>query len=246
MSGLEIASHGAELLDDRFAPPPTVRESLRNIARANRWFGGAWAVRYALSEAFARYGPRSCSLLDVGTGAGDLPSMARAWAAGRGIELRTFGLEVSPVAAAMARENGNTSLVGDGGALPFADASVDFVLLSQVAHHFSPPAIVQLLRECARVARRALLVVDLRRSQLARVAFPMFGRLLRFDPVTIQDGVTSLERGFTVRSLRELLDCAGIPASVTRRPGSRLVAVVPRSRIPPPSPEPQLPIDADG
>ena len=103
MTVLEIASHGAELLDDRFAPPPTVRESLRNIARANRWFGGASAVRFALGEAFTRFGPGSYSLLDVGTGAGDLPRMARAWEAKRGVELRAFGLEVSAVAAGMAR-----------------------------------------------------------------------------------------------------------------------------------------------
>lgn len=243
MSVLEIAAHGVELLDDRFAPPPTVRESLRNIARANRWFGGAWAVRFALGEAFTRLGRGSYSLLDVGTGAGDLPRMARAWAAQRGIELRTVGLEVSTVAAGMARENGVPSLVADAGVLPLADASVDFVLLSQVAHHFSPQGIVRLLRECARVARHALLLSDLRRSQLARWTFPMVGRLLRFDAVTIQDGVTSLERGFTVSSLRDLFDRAELPAEVTRRPGARLVAVATCSRAP--SPEPRLRLHAD-
>ncbi len=243
MSVLEIAAHGAELLDDRFAPPPTVRESLRNIARANRWFGGAWAVRFALGEALDRLGRGSYSLLDVGTGSGDLPRMARSWAARRGVELRTFGLEVNSVAAGMARDNGVTSLVADAGVLPLPDASIDFVLLSQVAHHFSAPAIVRLLRECARVARRSLLVVDLRRSQAARWTFPVAARLLRFDPVTIQDGVTSLERGFTVSSLRDLLDCAGIPAPVTRRPGARLVAV---SRSPRhPTSDPRHPIHAN-
>lgn len=244
MSVLEIASHGVELLDDRFAPPPTVRESLKNIARANRWFGGAWAVRFALGEALARHGPGSYSLLDVGTGAGDLPRMARTWAAHRGIELRTFGLEVSTVAAGMARANGVTSLVGDGGVLPLADASMDFVLLSQVAHHFSPQAVARLLGECARVARRGLLVADLRRSRMARWAFPLVARLLRFDAVTIRDGVTSLQRGYTVASLRDLLDRAGIPATVTRRPGSRLVAVSTYPRHP--IPDTRSPINADG
>jgi ubiquinone/menaquinone biosynthesis C-methylase UbiE len=243
MSVLEIAAQGAELLDDRFAPPPTVRESLRNIARANRWFGGAWAVRFALGQALDRLGPGSYSLLDVGTGSGDLPLMARSWAARRGVELRTFGLEVNRVAAGMARANGVTSLVADAGVLPLPDASVDFVLLSQVAHHFSAPAIVRLLRECARVARRALLIADLRRSPAARWSFPMVGRLLRFDPVTIQDGVTSLRRGFTVSSFRDLLDRAGITATVTRRPGARLVAIA--SLCPFPIPDSPFPIDAN-
>jgi len=225
MSSLSITAIGAELLDDPTADPGVVAESLHHIARANRWFGGAWAVRFALNEALAQLGPGSYTLLDVGTGSGDLPRMAREWAAERGTELCTFGLEVNAVAAGMARENGIASLVADAGVLPFADASVDFVLLSQVAHHFSPEAIIRLLRECSRVARRSLLIADLRRSPFARWTFPVVGRLLRFDPVTIQDGVTSLKRGFTVASLRDLLAHAGIRATVSRRPGARLVAV---------------------
>ncbi len=41
---------GHELLDDPGADPAVVRESLGNIARANRWFGGWWAVRHGLER----------------------------------------------------------------------------------------------------------------------------------------------------------------------------------------------------
>jgi hypothetical protein len=37
--------------------------------------------------------------------------------------------------------------------------------------------------------------------------------------------MTSLRRGYTARQLRGLLGRAGIPATVERRPGYRLVAV---------------------
>ena len=225
MSVLEVAPHGAELLDDPRAPAPSVRESLRNIARANRWLGGAAAVRYALRRVIPAGLTRPLSLIDVGTGAGDLPRMAGRWAARRGIPLRPVGLEASGVAARLAREQGILCVVGDGGVLPLRDRSVDYVLLSQIAHHFSPPAIVRLFRECARVARRALIVCDLRRSRLAAWCFPLAGSALRFDRHTIRDGVTSLERGFTVEGLTRLLAAAGLVANVVRRPGSRLVAI---------------------
>jgi SAM-dependent methyltransferase len=217
---------GSELLDDPAALPAEVRRSLRHIAVANRWFGGAAAVRFGLTRAL-RGLPRGATLtlLDVGTGLGDLPCMAVRWAAKRGFVLRTVGLERHPAAARLARESGLAALVADGGALPLADHRVDLVLLSQVAHHFAEPAVVRLLRECGRVARRAVIVADLRRSRLAAHGFRVAGRLLRFDGHTLRDGVTSLRRGFTADSLARLLAAAGLPATVTRRPGARLVAV---------------------
>jgi len=164
-------------------------------------------------------------MLDVGTGLGDLPRMAETWAAARGITLVPVGLERHTAAARLAGQLGLPVIVGDGGALPFASASIDLVLLSQVAHHFAPTAIVHLFRECSRVARHAVIVADLRRSSLAAVGFQVAGRVMGFDRDTMRDGVTSLRRGFSAASLTALLGQAGIRARVARRPGARLVAV---------------------
>jgi hypothetical protein len=42
--------------------------------------------------------------------------------------------------------------------------------------------------------------------------------------VTIADGLTSIRRGFAPAELASLLQEAGVPAQVARRPGWRLVA----------------------
>ncbi|NOT09722.1 MAG: methyltransferase domain-containing protein [Gemmatimonadales bacterium] len=226
MSRLEPATLGSELLDDPGADPAKVCRSLRNIARANRWFGGAAAVRYGLRQAFEDLPPGAAlTLLDVGAGAGDLTHMATVWAAGRGVRLVPFGLERHPAAARLARDGGLPTVLGDGGVLPLRDRSVDLVLLSQVAHHFAPNAIVRLFRECGRVARRAVIVADLRRSPLAALGFALGSRLLGFDDDTVRDGALSLRRGFSAASLRALLESAGARAAVARRTGARLVAV---------------------
>ncbi|HEV8357489.1 MAG TPA: methyltransferase domain-containing protein [Gemmatimonadales bacterium] len=228
MNALEPAAFGIELLDDPEAAPADVGQSLRNIARANRWLGGAAAVRYGLDRALG--GRRSpgdgpLTLLDVGTGSGDLPRMAGAWAAARGLDLRPIGLERCTAAARLAHADGLLLLAGDGGCLPLRDRSVDVVLLSQVAHHFAPAGIIRLLRECDRVARRAVIVADLRRSPFAALGWRVASLALGFDPNTCRDGLTSLRRGFSTASLGALLAEAGIRAPVIRRPGARLVAV---------------------
>jgi hypothetical protein len=222
---LAISSIGTELLDDPAADPAVVARSLGNIARANRWFGGARAVRYGLSRVLAGV-PRAgaLSLLDLGTGAGDLPIDAVRWAAGRGWRLAPVGLERSRVAAGLARTAGCPCAVGCAGAVPFRDKSVDIVLVSQLLHHLAPASAVRLLRDCDRLARLGVVVADLRRARLAGPLFRLGGRLLRFDPVTMVDGVTSIQRGYSVAELLALLGQAGITGRVARRPGYRLVA----------------------
>jgi len=98
------------------------------------------------------------------------------------------------------------------------------VLLSQVAHHLSADSVVHLFRACDRLARRAVIVADLRRHALAAPSFRLGARLLGFDRVTMADGVTSIRRGFSRPTLLHLMAQAGVSGRVDQRPGFRLVA----------------------
>ncbi|MEO8138385.1 MAG: methyltransferase domain-containing protein [Gemmatimonadota bacterium] len=223
-SAPQLAAVGDELLDHPDADPAVVRESLRHIARSNRWFGGWWAVRRGLGRVLGT-APRTkpLTLLDVGTGLGDLPCAAVRWAGRRGITLRPIGLERHRTAAALANQQGVATLLGCAGALPVGAKSVDVVIASQLVHHLAPDAIVAFCREADRIARVGVVIADLRRSRWALAGFWIGSRLLGFDRATRQDGLTSVRRGFTEAELVVLLGRAGIAARIERTPGFRLV-----------------------
>jgi SAM-dependent methyltransferase len=222
---LVLSTVGDELLDDPAADPHTVAASLRDIAVANRWLGGTWAALHGLGRVLHDV-PRGSrvTLLDVGTGHGDVPRAAVRWGRRRGLEIVPLGLELSAVAAALATEAGVHTAVADVAAPPIAQRSVDVVLLSQVAHHFSHESVGRLARSCDGLARRGVVIADLRRSAVAAIGFRLGARCLGFDPVTRLDGVTSIRRAFSQAELARLLLEAGIGARVERRPGFRLVA----------------------
>jgi hypothetical protein len=225
MGSLAVRRLGTELLDDPLTDSGLVAESLRNIAQSNRWFGGTAAFCFGLRQAVRGVPPGArLTLLDLGSGLGDLPRAGIRWAGRRGIRLVPVGLDRHPVAARLARRRGLPMVLGCAGAPPIAEKSVDVVSVSMVAHHFEPDSVVELFRACDRIARRAVVVTDLRRANLAMVAFGWGARLLRFDPVTLADGMTSIRRGFTAAELTALLLRAGVAGQVTRRPGWRLVA----------------------
>ena len=216
---------GRELLDDPHADPRTVATSLGNIARANRWFGGRAAVRWGLARLLDGVpAGETLTLLDIGTGAGDLPRDAVRWAAARGVRLVPLGLERSRTAARLAHVARIPTVVACAGALPVRDRSVDLVLMSQLAHHLAADAAVDLFRSAQRLARVGVVVADLRRARLAQLLFDVGARLLRFDPVTRVDGITSIARGYRPTELAALAARAGARAHVAARPGWRVVA----------------------
>lgn len=224
MTRLAVSPIGEELLDHPDTDPVAVQLSLRNIARANALFGGWDAARWGLARLLGRTHPGTVTLLDVGTGAGDLPRRAVEWAARRGIRLAPLGLERHPAAATLARARGLPVIIGCGSALPFDDRAVDLVLLSQVAHHLAPAALAAVARELTRVARIGVVLADLRPSDLAGLGYRLVGPLLGFDHHTIVDGVTSLRRGFTPKRLAQQLGTAGIRPTIATRRGVRIVA----------------------
>ena len=205
---------GVEFLDSPEIDPAIVARSLADVARANSLFGGTSAAIDELMNALAEL-PSCATLLDVGTGLGDIPCRARSVAKEKGIDLMTIGLDASCILAIASRKSVGASVCADALRLPFADNSVDIVMCSQVLHHFANGEALNLLREMNRVARRRVIVSDLRRSWLAAAGLWILSFPLGFHAVSRHDGVVSVMRGFTTTELADTVEQA-----VARRPGA--------------------------
>ncbi len=209
---------GHEILDDPAADPALAERSLRDVALANRLFGGRRAVVREVSRLLtSEHAHATISLLDLGTGLGDIPNAAQRVAARRGLELRTIGLELTPRLARAARSSCSAVVAGSAMSLPFADRSVDIVTCSQVLHHFEGAEAEQLLRECTRVARVGVVIGDLRRSWLAVAGLWATSFALGFHPVSRHDGVVSILRGYTPKELARLIEKVTHQHPVVRR-----------------------------
>lgn len=216
---------GVEHLDNpRAASDAEVLAELRDVARTNALFGGTRAVVREVLEACGS-GVRVRSLLDVGTGLGDIPRAARSAANSRGVVLDVLGVELSEVAARAARDAAGAATVADAFHLPFASGSVDLVTCSQLLHHFDAATGAALLRELDRVARVRVIVSELRRSWAAAAGVWLASFPLGFHAHSRHDGVLSVMRGFTANELGALITQAvQCPAVSRRRAGFRVTA----------------------
>lgn len=215
---------GVEILDDPHVDPGVVCRSLQDVARANTLFGGTHAALAELEPAFQQVrGHKNATLLDVGTGAGDIPQIATERAQILGISLETIGLDNTEELLLANKLNISAAVCADAFQLPFGDKSIDFVLASQILHHFTNTNAIQFLRELSRVARHRVIISDLRRSWFAAAGLWIASFPLGFHPVSRHDGVVSVMRGFTPRELQNLVkEAVGQSVVVHRRIGFRI------------------------
>src|SRR5688572_27986388 len=213
---MKRASDVEELLDGPLDDPATLRGNLRDLARINRWLGGAGLSARAI-DALAD-GRETLTVLDVGTGAADIPAALLARAARDGRHLRVTAIDNRPevLVAAVARQPrlgltpGLELHVGDGWALPFPDRSFDIAHTSMLLHHLEPTAAVAVLGEMSRVARRGIVVNDLLRGRLAWLGAWLLSHLATRNRYTRYDAPLSVRRAYTVAELTSLIAAAGL------------------------------------
>jgi SAM-dependent methyltransferase len=209
---------------DEDSDPALQRRSHRDIALANRLFGGTRAVEQELLRWLPAAGS-VVSLLDVGTGTGDIPERMRKQARARDVELRVFGLDDRFELVRATRDWPVGGVVGNALSLPFVKGAFDFVIASQLLHHFTGDDALIVIREMNRVAKRRVIIADLRRNWVAVAGLWLVSFPLGFHQVSRHDGVVSILRGFQAPELRDLVrQATGVDPMVKHQPGWRLTA----------------------
>lgn len=206
---------GLERLDHPSEDPNELRVSLLDLARLNRWFGGARAVATEVARLrLARGLQNPISVLDVGCGAADIPRALLAWGARQGLLIRAVGCDLhAPIlaeAAQLSRNGGGVQLVrADATRLPFQNNSFDIVTCTLLLHHLSEEQVAGVLAEMNRAARHGLVVCDLERSPAARIGVWLAACAVSRSRWTRYDAAVSVRRAYTLEELRELSARAG-------------------------------------
>ncbi len=222
---------GRELLDDPDLDHGPLADNIADLRRVNRWLWGWSTLRTELLASLPGSVPGTeMTLLDVGAGSGDLAVAACRLLEDRGWRCRAVVVDRQPAVARIAAEHtagrlGPGVAVADALRIPLPDDAVDVSFCSALLHHFSGDEAVQVLREMARVARVAVVAVDLRRGWLPYWGAQAALRLLRLSRVSLHDGPLSVARSFTAGEFRELARRAGLARTVVRRHAGYRVAL---------------------
>jgi 2-polyprenyl-3-methyl-5-hydroxy-6-metoxy-1,4-benzoquinol methylase len=214
LSSLSVRDRQPEVMDQPDLDPSVHHRALRGLARINAWSRSA-ATLWPVIAATRAVLQRPLRVLDVATGAGDVPLGLWRHARRAGWPIELVGCDISPVALDHARKR----VAAAGANIQFFQhdvlveplpAGYDVVTSSLFLHHLTEAEAVIVLRRMKDASTRQVAVNDLLRSRAGYVSAWAGTRLLTRSPVVHIDGPLSVRAAFTVPELRRLADEAGL------------------------------------
>lgn len=212
-----------ELIDQPELEAARHADALRGLERINFWSGSAGILWPSLRDLARRQKGEPLRVLDVATGAGDLPTRLFHRARRANLPLRLDGCDIS----GRAIEHAQSHARANGADVRFfvCDAlrdplptDYDVVMCSLFLHHLTEPDATGLLSRMAAAARRMVLVNDLRRSAGGFWLAWLGTRVLSRSDVVHVDGPRSVEGAFSLDEVRGLCRDAGLaPVTLSRR-----------------------------
>ena len=200
-----------EIMDRPQPISDDLRLDLGNIEILNRLFGSYELIRHFLSRWIAR--DDSVSVLDLGTGSGDIPRRIVDWSREQKAAVRVHAIDFQPSTLSIAKAKSTlypeiTYEAAD--MLNFTPAEpFDIVICSLVLHHFAFPDAVSLLQRIRSFACRGVVVADLERTDFGIVGIYLLTSMLIRHPMNKFDARLSIHRAFSFRELAAAAVAAG-------------------------------------
>lgn len=204
-----------ELMDDPDCDPGALRRTYALFQPINRLVAG-WRRIYVRQLRPALSPTRWTTLLDIGSGGGDVPRALARWAAHDGLLLAVtavdpdarahdFAVGLAPVPHLGFRRTASAELVAAG-------ERFDVVSSNHLLHHLDPAPLAALLSDSERLARRLVVHNDIARSGLAYGAYRAATVPLRRHSFAHFDGSLSIRRSYRASELRAAVRASGADA----------------------------------
>lgn len=214
MFGIKQRNLTDELMDDPNLDPKLHKRALDGLQRIN-WVTGAYRPVTKEVLRLAKVNNEPISVLDIACGGGDLLSAIGKSAKRKGAAVDLYGLDISQEAIAIAQARAGrlrqaiTFKVSDVFDTTESN-SYDVVCCSLFLHHLTFEKAIELLQSMKRLAKRMVLVADLKRSVLGYFYAVVGPRMLTTSRIVHVDGVKSVRGAFSLNEVRQLMNDANM------------------------------------
>lgn len=211
-----------ELMDDHELEPREHLQALRGLRRINAWTGNAALVWKCLSQVARETNDRPLRVLDIATGAADIPIALMKTSVSRDVKLEIDACDFSDQALAIASENCAAAkvtvhLFRHDILRDEIPERYDVVMCSQFLHHLTNEDVTIVLGKMKSAATKRVVVVDLERSRANWLQVWFATRVLSRSKVVHFDGPQSVRAAFTVAEFNRLVQPVGFASYEIRR-----------------------------
>ena len=198
-----------ELMDDFSIGGDLLRDTLDKLENINRWLGGNLMTVRALKKVLKNHPKeQELTIADIGCGHGDILRDVAKFGRKNGYKMKLIGMDANPTAIAYANELSTefselSFKTEDIFSEEFKNRKFDVVLATLFLHHFKEEQLVSFLGNTLKQTKIAVVVNDLHRHKLAYYLFMLLSVFIKNNMI-IEDGLTSVLRGFKRKDLKEM------------------------------------------
>lgn len=193
-----------ELMDDFSIQDNRIDSALRELRLINYFLGGNSSSKHGVEKIIPDLQQEKIFLLDVGSGSSDvLDDLKKKHRA-----ITIISMDKNRRVCNFIKKNSNLKPIivcADVFNLPFKNKSVDIIHASLFLHHFDLPRLKNILRAFLLIARRGIVINDLRRALFAFLGIKILTILFSRSELVKNDAPVSVRKGFTKSELINLL-----------------------------------------
>jgi 2-polyprenyl-3-methyl-5-hydroxy-6-metoxy-1,4-benzoquinol methylase len=210
-----------ELMDDPALDAAEHDRALRGLERINRWSHSADILWPPLTAACRRTG--SLRVLDVATGAGDVPAELAHRARAAGLNITFEACDASAQALLHAQKHAKPAGAAirffqhDALQCPLPTDAYDAVMCSLFLHHVAVEGVVPFLKNMSGAAGQLVLINDLERSRLGLAMAWLGTRILSRSKIVHVDGPRSVRAALTREEAVAAAEAAGMAGATAAR-----------------------------
>jgi len=176
--------------------------------------------------------PTSLSVLDAGSGSGDVNAHLLRWADKNGIAMTITLIDLTEEACEEARtlfRKEPRIKVVRSNLFDLEENTADVVTGTQFVHHFPEDELPGVARKLLAVSRLGVVINDIHRHVVPWAAVWLAARLISNNPYIVHDGPLSVAKGFRAEDWMKLkMDLEAPQLDFTWRPLFRYAVVIPK------------------
>lgn len=205
-----------ELMDDPSLDADLHHEALRGLEKLNMVSSSVdllWSQLKTLPS--AKDGRRSSRVVDVASGAGDIPIGLCRRARAEGVQLEIVALDISETAIEYASAkakaaNASVQFLKLDALTESIPEGFDAAICSLFTHHLDPSEVIKLIQNMRAASNEMLIVNDLVRSKLSFALVWLGTRLLSRSKIVQYDGPVSVRASYTRNEMLNMASAAGL------------------------------------
>ncbi len=198
-----------ELMDDFSIGGDLLRDTLDKLENINRWLGGNKVTVNGLKILLKNHPKhKEITIVDIGCGHGDILRDVAKFGRKHNYTFKLLGVDANPTAIDYANELSVkypelSFKTQDIFSEDFQSQKFDVVLATLFLHHFKEKELIAFLENAVKQTRIGIVVNDLHRHKIAYYLF-MFLSIFISNKMIIEDGLTSVLRGFKRQDLKRI------------------------------------------